>query len=355
MAARRRRDNVVVAVLAVLAVLGGGRTILGWFSTPPRGPSDDTTTKIIGRSQLAESFARDFVVTYLSASANQQDEIAAFVSAGQQVTLPSAGRQVADPAVVFAEREISTAQLDVWTVTISVRVGKGAGTSASASSASSTATSSAGSTATGTASNTSAGHTSSAAGPARQYYRVAVSVSAGRVRALTLPAAVDAPARGSDLALANQDSCGADTPFGQVVSGFLNAYLTGTGDLSRYTVPNSAVAAPQPPPFVSVETASVTADNAGCGSSGSTTARVLATVNPKAADGASPTLAYPLTMILNAGQWQVQSIDPLPPLRVPLSVVVGQATQGPQPQSSPSSATTTAPSSAVQVPPATQN
>ncbi|MFF3569879.1 conjugal transfer protein [Nocardia jiangxiensis] len=350
MAARRRRDNVVVAVLAVLAVLGGGRTILGWFSTPPRGPSDDTTTRIIGRSQLAESFARDFVVTYLGASANQQDKIAEYVSAGQQVTLPSAGRQVADAAVVFAQREISTAELDVWTVTISARVGKGAGTNAPASTAGS-------STATGTASNAgTASSAAAAAGPARQYYRVAVSVSAGRVRALTLPAAVDAPGRGSDLALQNQNTCSPDTPFGQVVSGFLNAYLTGTADLSRYTVSNSGITAPTPPPFVSVETATVSAEGSGCGSSGSATARVLATVNPKAADGAAPTLAYPLTMILSAGQWQVQSIDPLPPLRNPLSVVVGQTTIGPQPQSSPSSTTTTTtPSSAVQIPPATQN
>ncbi|WP_040832480.1 conjugal transfer protein [Nocardia jiangxiensis] len=350
MAARRRRDNVVVAVLAVLAVLGGGRTILGWFSTPPRGPSDDTTTRIIGRSQLAESFARDFVVTYLGASANQQDKIAEYVSAGQQVTLPSAGRQVSDAAVVFAEREITNAQLDVWTVTISARVGKGAGTSAPASTSSSSTTTSAASN-TGTASNTSA-----SAGSARQYYRVAVSVSAGRVRALTVPAAVEAPGRGSDLALANENSCSADTPFGQVVSGFLTAYLTGTGDLSRYTVPNSGIAAPTPPPFVSVDTVMVAAESSGCGADGATTARILATVNPKAADGVSPTLAYPLTMILSAGQWQVQRIDPLPPLRNPLSVVVGQATQGPQPQSSPSSsATTTTPSSAVQIPPATQN
>ncbi|MQY23651.1 hypothetical protein NRB20_67820 [Nocardia sp. RB20] len=342
MAARRRRDNVVVAVLAVLAILGGGHTILGWFATPPRGPSDDTTTKILGRSELAESFARDFVVTYLSASANQQDEIAQYVSSGQQVTLPATGRQVADPAVVFAEREVSNPQLEVWAVTISARVGK-----AAAAPASTAATSSSSGT-------TSAASKSASAGPGRQYYRVAVSVGAGRVRALTLPAAVDAPGRGSDLALANQNSCNADSPFGQVVSGFLTAYLTGSGDLSRYTVPNSGIVAPTPAPFVSVETAMVAAENSGCGTSGAT-ARILATVNPKATDGAAPTLAYPLTMVLSAGKWQVQSIDPLPPLRNPLTVVVGDATQGPQVQSSPSSVVTTAPSSAVQVPPAKQN
>ncbi|MBY8862728.1 conjugal transfer protein [Nocardia sp. CA2R105] len=348
MAARRRRDNVLVAVLAVLAVLGGGRTILGWFSTPPPGPSDDTTTKIVGRSQLAESFARDFVVTYLSASANQQDKIAEYVSSGQQVTLPSTGRQVSDPAVVFAEREVSNPQLEVWSVTISAKVGKGAGTAVG------TSSSAAASTASSSGTTTSASNASATAGPGRQYYRVAVSVAAGRVRALSLPAAVDAPGRGSDLALANQNSCSPDTPFGQVVSGFLTAYLTGSGDLSRYTVPNSGMVAPAPAPFVSVETATVSTDTTGCGTGGGT-ARVLATVNPKATDGASPTLAYPLTMIFSAGQWQVQRIDPLPPLRNPLTVVVGDATQGPQVQSTPSSVATTSPSSAVQVPPAKQN
>ena len=43
-----------------LAVLGGGHAILSFFSTPPQPPSEESTTRIVGRAQLAESFALDF-------------------------------------------------------------------------------------------------------------------------------------------------------------------------------------------------------------------------------------------------------------------------------------------------------
>lgn len=321
MVLRRRRENVLVAILAVLAVLGGGHAVLSFFSSPPAGPSDESIAKMIGRSQLAESFSRDFVVAYLGADASQQDHIAQYVSPGQQVTLPSAPRQVGDPEVVFAARETAAGDLEVWTVTVSVRPG-GSATAASA-----------------------------AAKTARQYYRVAVSVVSGTVRALSLPAAVDAPQRGTDLALGYQVTCTADSPLGQVAAGFLTAYLTGTADVSRYAAPNSGIVPPAPSPFNTAKTTSVSADLSGCGASGSN-ARVLAMVDPKGADGASPTLAYPLTMIRAGGQWQVRAVDLIPELRSPLTVVQGSGSSA---NTAPSKPTTTTPSPAVSIPPATQN
>ncbi len=320
MVLRRRRENILVAILAVLAVLGGGHAILSFFSSPPPGPSDESIAKMIGRSQLAESFARDFVVAYLGADASAQDRIAQYVSSGQQVTLPSTPRQVSDPEVVFAARETAVGELEVWTVTVSVRPGAAATASA-------------------------------ADKTAREYYRVAVSMISGTVRALSLPAAVDAPQRGSDLALGYQVTCTADSPLGQVAAGFLTAYLTGTADVTRYAAPNSGIVSPVPPPFSSAKTTSVSADLSGCGATG-TNARVLAMVDPKGAGGASPTLAYPLTMIRAGGQWQVQAVDLTPELRTPLTIVRGGGTDG---TAAPSKPTTTTPSPAVSIPPATQN
>ncbi|WP_324199050.1 conjugal transfer protein [Nocardia amamiensis] len=316
MAARRRRDNVVVAVLAVLAVLGGGHAILSVFDSGPPPPSDDSTTAIVGRAQLAGSFAEQFVVTYLTAVAGQQDRIGEFVGSNQQIALPSSARQVSDPSVVYVSRAVSTGGLDVWSVTVSVRVGKsGAAT----------------------------------APETRQFYRVAVSVSDGRLRALSVPAVVQPPAKGVDLKLAYGSPCAADTPLAQVAAGFLGALLAGTGDVARYTTPDAGLAALKPAPFTAVELVSLSADDAGCGSSAAK-AQVLATVNPKADTGATATLAYPLTMIRNAGQWQVASIDPIPALSSPLAVVVGQDSRGGSPPTS-----TSSPSTSVQIPPATQN
>ncbi len=317
MAARRRRDNIVVAVLAVLAVLGGGHAILSAFDSGPPPPSDDSTTAIVGRAQLAGSFAEQFVVTYLTSIAGQQDRIGEFVGSSQQIALPSSARQVSDPSVVYVSRALSTGGLDVWSVTVSVRVGK-----------------------SGTA----------AAPEHRQFYRVAVSISEGRLRALSVPAVVQPPAKGVDLKQAYGSPCASDTPLAQVASGFLGAMLAGTGDVARYTTPDSGLAALKPPPFTAVELVSLTSDDAGCGSGGAK-AQVLATINPKADTGATQSLAYPLTMIRNAGQWQVVSIDPIPALSSPLAVVVaGQDSRGGTPPTS-----TSSPSPSVTIPPATQN
>ncbi|WP_433683845.1 conjugal transfer protein [Nocardia sp. CA-119907] len=320
MAARRRRDNAIVAVIAVLAVLGGGRTILGWFADEPAAKSPDTmSSAIIGHARLAESFAEEFVVTYLSATSGQQERLGEYVGAGQQISLPATSRQVSDPIVVFTSRNVSTDAFDVWSITVSVKVAKAGGGAATTGS--------------------------------REYYRVAVSVAAdGRRRALAVPAAVEPPGRGIDLVLGYQNPCGAESPLAQVASGFLSAYLTASGDIARYTVPNSGIAALRPAPFTSVESTTVSSDEGGCGVGGSN-ARVLVTINPKTASGSAPTLAYPLTMIQNAGQWQVEYLDSMPELREPMTVVAAEQGSG----GAPTSTATTAPSSAVSIPPATQN
>ncbi|MEV6072942.1 conjugal transfer protein [Nocardia sp. NPDC052001] len=319
MAARRRRDNVVVVILAVLAVFGGGHAIIDAFSDPPPGPSENSTVSLIGRSQLAESFARDFIVTYLSAAAGQQDRIQEFVGSAQQATLPTTGRQVSDPNVVYVSRELTSGGVDVWGVTVSVRLTRKIG---------------------------------AAADDSRQCYQVSVAMVEGRMRALSLPAAIEPPGHGPELALNYGSTCAADTPLAQVAAGFLQALLTGTGDIARYTTPGSGIAALRPAPFTSADTATVNADNSSCGANGSA-ARVLVSVNPKLDGAASPTLGYPLTMIREAGQWQVKSVDSVPALHLPLTAgsdpsvgVGGTATT-----------TTTAkgPASAAQVPQATQN
>jgi hypothetical protein len=180
-----------------------------------------------------------------------------------------------------------------------------------------------------------------------------VSESGGLLRALSPPEAVQPPGQGADLALGYTMSCPTDSPLATVSSGFLTAFLTGTGDITRYTSPNSAIAALTPAPFTGVTTLSVKSDDSGCGTA-STSSRVQVMVNPKTSAGAVPTLAYSLTMIRPAGVWQVQSIDPIPLLRQPMAIVAGQGTQSPAPGTSSATATTSS-SPTVQIPPATQN
>lgn len=313
--ARRRRDHAVIVVLAVLAVLGGGNAILGVFASGTSNSPDDTAALTIGRSQLASEFAERFVVTYLGAGTTQRDRVSAFVSLNQQALLPSTGRQVVDPQVVFLSRGVSQGGLDVWTVTVSVRLGQ----------------------------------TAAPASDTRQYYRVAVAVKDGTVRALSIPAAVQAPQRGTDLALAYSAPCGTETPLTRVASGFLAAFLTGSGDITRYTTADAGISAIQPPPFTETGQISVSADDSTCGG-GNSSAHVLATVTPKADGAAVASLAYPMTMLRNGGQWQVRSLDSIPQLRNPLTAVIsGLGAGGSEMSTAPGPST-----SAVPIPSATQ-
>ncbi|MFE9575187.1 conjugal transfer protein [Nocardia sp. NPDC006044] len=316
MAARRRRDNIVIAVLAVLAVLGGMNAIAGFFSADPPPPSDDPIARTFGHAQLAGSFAEQFVVSYVSGGAGQQDRLDDYVSGAAAVQPSGAGvaRQVSDPMVVYVSRGVSSPAAEVWSVTVSVR----------------------------------AGRSGTAGADQRNFYRVAVSVAGGRLRALSLPALVEAPRRGVDLRSAYSTPCGSDSPLAQVASGFLGALLTGSGDVARYVAPESGITALQPSPFTGVDSVSVMADAADCGAK-SSSARVLATITPKGESGAVPALAYPLTMVRTAGQWQVRSMDAVPALSNPLAEVGKQDSH-----TSASTSATAAPTTTAQIPPATQ-
>ncbi|WP_280353871.1 conjugal transfer protein [Nocardia otitidiscaviarum] len=323
MIARRRRDNVIFTVLAGLAILGGGHAVLSLFSEAPPGPSDDTTVAIVGNAQLAGSFAQEFVVAYLGATAGDQDRIADFIGGAESIGLPATARQVSDPAVVSVRRTRAATPIEIWSVTVSVRPETG---------------------------TRATGGKQTSAAPMPQYYRVGVAVNHGRLRALSRPWLVAPPAEGQDLLTVYSSPCGEESPLAHVAAGFLDVFLTGSGDVTRYTSHDSDITALRPAPFAELESVSVSAQDSGCGTTG-TSARVLATVTPAVGDDTLAPLDYPLTMVRVEEQWQVQTIDSIPALPDPITVVAG----GVAPNTPRSSASTTAPSTSVTVPPATQN
>ncbi|MBL1079747.1 conjugal transfer protein [Nocardia sp. 2] len=314
MKVRRRRDTLLMITLAVLATLGGGHAILEVFDTEPEPviyePPDITT----GQAQLVGAFAQQFVLTYLSTPASQRDKLNDFLPQDQQLQLPAAGLQVSDPLVMYSARTITTAELDIWAVTVSVRTNR-----------------------------------TTTANDSRVYYRVGVAAARGRLRALALPAVVNPPGVGRDLEFAYTTECTGETPLAQVVSGFLTAFLTGSGDIARYISIDASINVLTAPPFHSAELARLRSTDSSCGND-SASAQVLATVTPKSSGtDTAASLAFPLTVHRNGGQWQVVSIDPTPALANPLTVLAGPGlgTQAASPS------TTT--SSTAPIPPATQN
>lgn len=316
MAVRRRRDAILMTALAILATLGGGHTILELFDhEPPPAivePADITT----GQAQLVAAFAQQFVIAYLNTSnTGQRGKIDDYVSLDQQGVMPAAVLQVTDPLVVYSARTATTPQLDIWTVTVSVRVNRNI----------------------------------NVANDSRLYLRVGVSAAQGGLRALALPAVVNPPAIGRDLELAYSTTCSAGTPLADVVAGFLTAFLTGSADITRYISVDAGIEAVKPAPFQTVETPRISSSDTSCGAQ-STTARVLATVVPKTnGTETAPPLAYPLTLRNGSGQWQIVSVDPVPALASPLTVIAGQLS------GHSNDTTTAAPSSTAHIPPAKKN
>ena len=168
MAARQRRERLVFLTLAVLAVIGGLNAIFGvLFSGGPRVEPDAGSLRLIGHSELVGSFAEDFVERYLGATSGSERLLAKYV-ATPQAGLPNVARQVSEPSVVYVERTKTAGDLEIWSATVSMRIGD--------------------------------------SGDNRQYYRVGVSITEGRLRALSIPAQVTPPDRAPDLSLGYQTS-----------------------------------------------------------------------------------------------------------------------------------------------------
>ena len=95
----------------------------------------------------------------------------------------------------------------------------------------------------------------------------------------------------------------------RAVAAFLAAYLTGVGDVGRYTVPGSSLVPIEPVPFVTVEVT-----RAGSATSADGTQLVAALVRATDAAGRSQVLGYSLVVSQRDGRWEVVELLPAAPL-----------------------------------------
>lgn len=146
-------------------------------------------------------------------------------------------------------------------------------------------------------------------GPLRIYLVGIVSTGSGWAVAgppalVTSPETSEAP----DLAVAMTGL--EDTPgLAEATGGFLAAYLTGDGDVTRYTAPGSPISGIAPAPFVAVkvlEAGSITHDDRGR----------LVVVTVEATDPAEDVqvLRYSMIVVEESGRWEVTELLPAPPL-----------------------------------------
>lgn len=148
---------------------------------------------------------------------------------------------------------------------------------------------------------------------------VATSGSGHDYVATALPAEIAAPA------VPAEPQAGYDTttpvtsgPLSAAVNQFLSAYLTGSGNLSRYLSPGTALATPSPAPYAGIQAVTIyqqAGKSAGLGANAkTTTAKVLAEVQATDPTGQQWPLTYALTLTTVAGQWDVSALDPAPAL-----------------------------------------
>ncbi len=306
-AARLARIGMWAALLAgpVLggaALLGGPASSAGAQRPSPSAPA----TAASGTGPAG--FAQLYVQAYLAAGNGTENSLAPYYSGTLALNNPP-GSRTASTTVVMASTQVSPGY---WSVTVAADVvarPKG-----------------------GPATDTGlhyfqvgiqATGPTSAGGPPQSNASVGYTATA-------LPAEIAAPSvlRPGSLAY-GAFSLNSSDPAQATVSGFLAAYLTGTGQLGPYTTPGVVMNPVSPAPYSAITVAGISDDNPNGPSSNTVPAddtlrRVLAQVNATSSAGTF-SLNYALTLRARAGRWEVYALDPAPRL------AVGSAATAPSP------------------------
>jgi hypothetical protein len=137
-----------------------------------------------------------------------------------------------------------------------------------------------------------------------QYYTVTVAETAAQPVALTAPSRIPPPGNMVQPVTAARFAGAVPPDQGNAVTEFLNAYLTGQGEVARYMAPTARIALFSAPPYASIAMESQGSDSLG---------RVRARLTATTAGGATQTLEYTLEMTHSGGVWEVLTLAPMAP------------------------------------------
>jgi hypothetical protein len=279
-----RAATVGLLSCLLLAPVGAGAGVLALVHTSapaPVPPAAVTDQASANQRAMAGEFAERVVLTWLSTTVGRVQDLGDLVgdASNGAVLISRQAFTAQDPAVAG----ITQTDQDTWSVTIAATV-------------------------TDT-------RPSSTQPKTRRYYQLPVQVTpAGAVTALTLPAPISAP---PIIPTTTSDEYAVPlsmtSPVGHTVTEFLGAYLTGTGDVSRYLTPGVALSAVTPAPYTSVELDDLRAgDPSAASPDDGDRMRVLATATASVTDTQSSVVVYALTLTARAGRWEITGIDTAP-------------------------------------------
>lgn len=274
-------------------------TVSGTFaSTPPGARLVAPVVDRAGEQAAAAEFAGRLVTVWLTSTRGQEARLTSLLQ-GVQVSLPELAWSAGQPTVANVRQLPDGTWMIVTAVPVSPSPGPAAPTSSSPA-------------------DTSSGPVS-AAWPVR-YFEVPVHLDAGGPVALALPAPVAAPGEAAQPPrLDYRYRAVQDDPVGVSVSQFLAALLTGTGDVTRYLSPGTAISSVTPAPYTAVAVTDIATDReltpgAAVPADG-THLRALVTATATAAPQQQTTVQYPLTLTVRGGRWEITALDPAPALQ----------------------------------------
>lgn len=152
-----------------------------------------------------------------------------------------------------------------------------------------------------------------------RYWQVAVHVgSGGQVQVVGYPTPVPAPpGTDKELVLDYSERLDPTTELGQTVNGFLQSYVAGQGDTSRYVVSGSTVRGIEPAPYAQAHLTELRADQPVEDAAGQPVRLLVqaeAELPSRAGDRQAITIA--LTMQKREDRWEVTTVDPAPLITV---------------------------------------
>lgn len=304
-------------VLLWVGLVAGPAALVFGLVRPPAvlvQAATQTTAVVDADEQTAVSgFAEAFVVSWLTTVDGDQDELEPF--------MPGESSTITLPRVATAVDQVTTSGLvetqvpHLWSVTVSAVVTDPTGP--------------------GT--------------PGRRWFRVPVVFTDGAMVAQTLPAPMAAPASAETLETGYGYQADSGGPVGTSVQEFLDALLTGRGDVSRYIAPGTDLAAIVPAPYDAVKVDQIVADLELVEDDGipqnADELRVLVTASGVTKFGkkfpdTEIGLQYLLTLTARGGRWEISAID-----RTPVQRVAAPEPTEPPPSTSPGGTSTAVPAS----------
>jgi|SRR5664279_167506 len=290
-----------LGLIAGLPALGVAVAALSASSAPVQSSAAKTVNTSDDQAAAGE-FAQHLVVTWLRSSRSNDQPLKVLAPNLSAANVPEVAFKASEPGVAAVKQSGG-----VWAVTVAVTV------------------------------------TDAQKPPVRRFFEVPVVIKSESVAALALPHPVAGPVAGEPDGLDYRNAVDTTGPVAQTVQQFLDAFIAGRGDVTRYVTPGVALLAIAPPPYTAVKVqelrAATDVDTIAAPPDGAKL-KVLVAAEAVVSAKQFSNVTYALALTARAGRWEVSSIESTPAVSPEAPGAVAPGTSAPTPVEPSSSPTT---------------